>query len=195
MARDSLTVKQRRFVEAYLGEAFYNATKAARLAGYAGSDNVLGQVGFENIRKPEIKAELDARLAEAAMPAHEVLARLTRFATGDVDDLLDEDGKFDLKKARKGKKTGLLKKLRRKTTSKKVDAVDDEGSETLETSLIFEDVEFEMYSAHEALRDLAKYHKLLTDRTETKVTFDLSSLSDEEVQALAAIAPKLTPGS
>jgi phage terminase small subunit len=62
-----LTEKQRRFVEAYDG----NATEAARLAGYEGDDATLAQVGYENLRKPEIvqairaygDAEREARIA------------------------------------------------------------------------------------------------------------------------------------
>lgn len=49
-----LTEKQRRFVDAYLGEAAGNATEAARLAGYKGNDNTLASVGTENLRKPAI---------------------------------------------------------------------------------------------------------------------------------------------
>lgn len=52
-----LTAKQQRFVDAYSG----NATEAARLAGYAGSAEVLGQVGAENLKKPQIAAAIAKR--------------------------------------------------------------------------------------------------------------------------------------
>lgn len=45
-----LTDKQMKFVEVFRG----NATEAARLAGYEGNDKTLAQVGYENLRKPEI---------------------------------------------------------------------------------------------------------------------------------------------
>lgn len=51
-----LTEKQRRFVEAYMGQACGNATEAARLAGYSGSENTLAQAGRANLRKPHIAA-------------------------------------------------------------------------------------------------------------------------------------------
>jgi hypothetical protein len=54
-----LTEKQRRFVDAYLGEAAGNATKAARLAGYKGNDNTLASVGTENLRKPAIAEAIE----------------------------------------------------------------------------------------------------------------------------------------
>lgn len=165
---DGLTTKQRLFVESYLSNGF-NATEAARAAGYKGNDNTLSSVGYENLRKPEIAAVVALRVNEAAMPVNEVLARLTAIGRGDVTDYLDEDGRFDFQKAKKAKKTGLIKKLKRKTTKKQVDAHtegDDEDAETIETSIIYEEVEFEMYSAHEALRDLGTYHRLFVTRQE-----------------------------
>jgi phage terminase small subunit len=50
-----MTLKERRFTEAYLGAAAGNATKAARLAGYKGNLLTLGVVGSENLRKPRIR--------------------------------------------------------------------------------------------------------------------------------------------
>ncbi len=165
---EGLTPKQRIFVDSYLSNGF-NATDAARTAGYKGNQTTLTSVGYENLRKPDIAAVVQERLNEAAMSANEVLARLSRIARGEVVDFLDEDGKFDLKTARKLKKAGLLKKLKSKRTSKNVDTItegSEEGRETLESSLIYEEVEFEMYSAHEALRDLGKFHKLFTEKHE-----------------------------
>lgn len=167
-AGDSLTGKQRVFVDAYLSNGF-NATEAARAAGYRGNNNVLSVTGHENLRNPKISVIVKERLNEAAMSANEVIARLSEIARGEVDNFLDEDGKVDLKKARRLQKTKLLKKFKTKRTSKRVDTIeggDEENRETLETSLMYEEVEFEMYSAHEALRDLGKYHKLLNDRHE-----------------------------
>jgi phage terminase small subunit len=52
---DKLTTKQRRFVEAYDG----NATKAAIAAGY--SPKTARSMGRENLTKPDIVAEIKAR--------------------------------------------------------------------------------------------------------------------------------------
>ena len=52
-----LTPKQRLFVQYYCG----NATDAARKAGYKGNDNTLSIVGFENLRKPNVQAAIQAR--------------------------------------------------------------------------------------------------------------------------------------
>jgi hypothetical protein len=168
MIMSDLTGKQQVFIDAYLSNGF-NATDAARQAGYEGNENTLSSVGYENLRKPEIASEVSSRLNESAMSANEVLERLSTIARGEVTDFLDEDGKFDLKAARKLQRTGLLKKIKSKRTSKQVDSLtegDEDNRETLETSLVYEEVEFELYSAHEALRDLGKFHKLFNDRQE-----------------------------
>lgn len=58
-AFDDLTEKQRKFVEAYMGEANGNATDAAALAGYAGDRNQIGTMGSKNLRKPKIIAAIN----------------------------------------------------------------------------------------------------------------------------------------
>lgn len=64
-----LTRKQQLFIDHYLQS--FNASEAARLAGY--SVNTAHAMGWENLRKPEIKAEIDARLDEAHLSADEAL--------------------------------------------------------------------------------------------------------------------------
>lgn len=58
----ALTARQQAFVDAYAG----NATDAARKAGYKGTDATLGQVGHENLKKPEIARAIQARNAGPA---------------------------------------------------------------------------------------------------------------------------------
>lgn len=62
-----LTERQRRFVEAYVGEAQGNATHAARLAGYAGDENALAVAGAKLVR--------NAKVAEAVEEARRPLTR------------------------------------------------------------------------------------------------------------------------
>ena len=56
-----LTMKQRLFVEAYFAND-YNATEAARAAGYAGEH--LNRVGHELLNKPHVRAAIDRRAQE-----------------------------------------------------------------------------------------------------------------------------------
>lgn len=62
-AAQRLTEKQRRWIEFYMGEAVGNATEAARLAEYKGSNETLRSVGHENLMKPNIAIEIQ-RLTE-----------------------------------------------------------------------------------------------------------------------------------
>lgn len=55
-----MTAKQKLFCDEYLIDQ--NATQAAIRAGY--SEKTAGAIGFENLKKPEIKNYIDERLAE-----------------------------------------------------------------------------------------------------------------------------------
>lgn len=75
-----LTAKQQRFVAEYLIDL--NATQAAIRAGY--SKKTAGQVGFENLKKPEIAGAVEkaqAKVAEKAeWSAAERLSALKRIS-------------------------------------------------------------------------------------------------------------------
>lgn len=159
-----LTGKQKAFADYYVGEARFVGVNAARLAGYKGKYSALAAIASENLKKPNLKAYIDHRLAALILPANEVIARLTDIANASIEDVVDEDGRFDYDKAKRTGKLPLIKKLKRKTMSP-----------------IIEEVEFEMYSAHEALRDLGKYHKLFTEKVELSGTlgFNWSDISKQ----------------
>ncbi len=140
-----LTDKQAAFVHHYI--VCLNATEAARRAGYQGNAVTLASVGYENLRKPQIRAAIDAALAEAAMPANEVLARLTDQARGTMADILSVKGRgvtLDLKKAAQADRLHLVKKY----------------------SKTRQGVSVELYDAQAALQLLAKHHGLLIERQE-----------------------------
>lgn len=75
---EKLTLKQRKFIEAYVGVSAGNATDAARRAGYKGNDNTLGQTGDQNLKKPKIAEAVSIRVNAAlkTMSADEVIAEL-----------------------------------------------------------------------------------------------------------------------
>ena len=82
MAEKKLTAKQQRFCDEYLIDL--NATQAAIRAGY--SKKTAYAIGDENLKKPEIKSQIDKRMAEkeAALIADqdEVLKYLTEVMRG-----------------------------------------------------------------------------------------------------------------
>jgi hypothetical protein len=86
---NELTFKQRLFVLAYLGEADFNGTEAARMAKYNGNDNTLRVIASENLSKPNIKSVIEKWLDIHAASVREVLWRLGRMVReGDNRDAL-----------------------------------------------------------------------------------------------------------
>ncbi len=57
-AETGLTPKQTAFVQHYISDSKYNATDAARKAGYKGNESTLTVVASENLAKPNIKAQI-----------------------------------------------------------------------------------------------------------------------------------------
>ena len=82
-----LTEKQRRFVDYYVETG--NASEAARRAGYA--EKAAYRTGSENLRKPQVKAAIDARLKELEdkriAKADEVMQFLTSALRGEPPDV------------------------------------------------------------------------------------------------------------
>ena len=60
MAKSELTDKQKAFINHYI--QCWNATEAARRAGYQGNDNTLAVVGHENLSKPNIYNAIEKRM-------------------------------------------------------------------------------------------------------------------------------------
>jgi len=58
--RRAPTAEHRRFLDAYLGPTRYNATEAARIAGYAGHRVTLAQIGTKTRRTPKVAAATEA---------------------------------------------------------------------------------------------------------------------------------------
>lgn len=87
--KESLTAKQVRFCEEYLIDL--NATQAAIRAGY--SSESAGSIGSENLTKPEIRARIDAAMAERSkrtgINADRVLRELGRIAFVNAKDVLN----------------------------------------------------------------------------------------------------------
>lgn len=81
-----LTEKQRRFVDYYVETG--NKTEAAKRAGY--SEKTAASIGDENLRKPVIKAAIDARLKkledERIAKVDEVMKFLTSTLRGEVKE-------------------------------------------------------------------------------------------------------------
>lgn len=151
MSAMTFTVKQQIFIEEFPID--FNATRAALAAGY--SKKTAYSIGHENLRKPEIAAEIQRRIAERLMSADEVLLRTADIARGDLSAWIMNSGEIDLEGLKSSGKGHLLKKFRRtrKITTLKNDT-------TFETDTI----EFELYPADAAHDKLMRYHGLYNDK-------------------------------
>ena len=89
-APPKLTRKQQVFVNEYL--KCFNASEAARRAGYTGRPDVIGSrlLGIVGI-----KTAIDARIAESQMSADEALIRVSQHAKASITDVIDDEGHID----------------------------------------------------------------------------------------------------
>lgn len=95
MSNKRPTTKQRVFVEKYLyGDKPFNATAAAIAAGY--SKRTAYSIGAENLKKPEIAAEIERCLGEMTMSTDEALVRLTEQGRGLHTRFISNNGYVDI---------------------------------------------------------------------------------------------------
>jgi phage terminase small subunit len=147
-----LNKKQRVFVEYYLRD--WNATKAARLAGYA-HPNVQATRLLANIG---ISEEIQRRLDEIIMETDEIQRRYSDIARADISDFMDIERmtfSLNLHKAKELGLTHLIKKVKQRTRYIKP-GTDDEEMEVY--------TEIELHGSLEALRDIAKMRKLFSEK-------------------------------
>jgi phage terminase small subunit len=149
-----MTGKRRLFVEKYLSDARWNATRAAELAGYADPSNE----GYRLLQQEEVKALVEARISEAAMAANEVLARLAEHARSSFEDFVDEEDRIDLKRARDRGMMHLLKEYA-------CEEVYEGGGRDRDPDLIRKQ-KIKLHDAQAALVQLGRHHGLFTDKVE-----------------------------
>lgn len=101
----ALNRRQQQFIDEYL--QCWNATEAAKRAGY--SKRTAHSIGHENLNKPEIREELDRRLAASHMSAAEALMRLAAQARANVGSVMDKKGNINVKALKKAAAAGLVK--------------------------------------------------------------------------------------
>lgn len=90
-----LTPKQEKFVAAYIGEARFNATLAAKIAGY--SEKSAARIGYDLKKTPSIRARIDELLEANSLTATEILRELSDVAMRGLHEFIeitryDKDG-------------------------------------------------------------------------------------------------------
>lgn len=164
----SLTAKQQLFIDEYL--KCWNATEAARRAGYDGDNNTLGVVGYENLRKPKISEVIERRIKESAMSANEVLMRLARQARGDMGEFAHIATSADIANH---PQSDIIKKFKKRRFYK-------DGEVTEET------IELELYDSHAPLVDIGKAHGIFTDKHQIDIN-DTTLTDEERIRRIATI--------
>lgn len=138
---DKFTDRQERFIEKMADPSIKSKAEAAREAGY--SPNGAKQAAailLTNIDLCEAIEKRKADLAERAdVKAEAILGGAATQAFASIDDALDEEGHFDINKARETGVIHLIKSMSRTPTK------------------FGESVRFEMYSAEAGRQELADY--------------------------------------
>jgi hypothetical protein len=181
---NKLTNRQRVFVELYL--TLWNATEAARQAGYSGrSANVTGPRLLVNA---SVQKAIEHRIAEKTATADEVLMRLTDHSRSSMADFINDFGTIDIDKARAAGKMHLIKKLKQHTT--RISKTDGEDVE-------YHDIEIELYDAQAATVQLGRARGVFnadqTNAPQVTVTNQLAIVGVTSVDYRSAIAD-LAPG-
>ena len=154
---DNLTDKERLFVQHYLTNN-YNAGKAAVSAGYSEASRY--DTGYKLLRKPEIKAYIDAYMKEASLDKQELLKRLSDVAKNVGSEYVLLDGTVDLESLLNDGYGHLIKEVRRYKNGK--------------IRVLFHD-------SAKALADLAKIHKLVSDGVNLTVNIDEKILAEQRL--------------
>lgn len=144
-----LNAKQNRFCEEYMIDL--NATQAAIRAGY--SVKTAGQIGEENLKKPEISRRIEQLKAERSrrtgITADRVLQELAKIAFVDPANLIDMDTATII--STDPNDTAAIASIKQKTFPTKA------GNEGIER-------EIKLYDKIRALELLGKHIGLFTDR-------------------------------
>lgn len=163
----SLSIKELKFVEEYIKTG--NRTQAVIDAGYkVGNRQRASEIGYQLLQKTPVLEAVKLRLTEAVMSPEEVKSRLSDIARGSVEEFLTFHDNLripvlDFRKARDNGKLHLIKKLK----------YTKDGT-----------VEFELYPADAAQRDMGKVHGIFKD-TATNLNVDVSQLTNEQLERIA----------
>lgn len=160
-AYDSLTPKQRRFVDAYVGRARLSAHRAYIMAGY--SERSAKSNAYRLMENDGIRAAISERLSQMVMTDEEAAFIISEQARGSMEMFLREgyNGQLevDLSTAEAKANQHLIKKIKQR---KKVLTSEDEGD--LQVLELY--TEIEIYNAHEAAHKIREAHGAYKQRVD-----------------------------
>lgn len=163
--------KRQEFINQYFICRF-NATEAARQAGYKNPN----KYGPKLLHEPEVEAEIKRRMKERTLEADQVLFLLTGQATANAADFIDEHGIVDF------------------------EYIKESGVQVEEINHYKGRSGFKLPSTQQALNLLGKYHKLFTEKSEVEVSgaieqthkIELGDLTDDQLAKLEQLVASIT---
>lgn len=164
----NLTDKQRAFCEHYM--QCWNATEAARRAGYRGDDNTLGVVGYENLRKPKIEEYIEERMDQISMSTNEVLKRLTDWGRGSLEHFITNDDyaeALSVNTEEAQNHLGLIKKVKQNERVVKSEGDEDE-------TVVSRRFEIEIHDPKDAVDKIARIRGMYNDKLDVAHSGDIS---------------------
>lgn len=148
-----MNLRHETFVDFYLGEANWNATRAAELAKY----DQPKLAGHRLLQRADVKEAIRERVSTHAMTAEEVLHRLRQQGRGEHADFWEFDTygqpRINFTKLKESGLAHLIKKVEFSDLTGRI-------------------VKLEFYDAQSALEKLGRHHKLFTDNVNLSGTVD-----------------------
>lgn len=167
----ALTNKQKSFCEYYIQS--WNATDAARKAGYKGNNNTLGVIGYENLRKPNIEAHIKERIDQLSMSTNEVLKRLTDWGRGSLEHFITKDDysrALDVNSDQARLNIGLIKKIKQNETVVKAKSKKDE-------QVVNRTFEIEIHDPKDAVDKIARIRGMYNDKLEISGNLNIKGVN------------------
>ena len=158
--------RAKKFAAKFVSNGFSPAD-AVILCGWTQNRRSAYVIAYRLLENVITQREIKRLMTKDVLTAQDVLVGLSDKAKADIADVLESDGSFDIARAKERNKSKLIKSLKFDKDSGKV-------------------VGLELYSAHEAERDLGKFHKLFTERVETTDTNQNTQLLLKSIEAIAA---------
>lgn len=172
----TLSERERRFVDAYCGQAEGNATTAARIAGY--SEKSAARIGYRLSKKVHVRSEIERRQSmraeESGITQTRVLNEVALLAFSDVTHyVVDDNGEVALAAGAPVGAMRALASIKRRITTR---GRGDDREVTRE-------VEVRLWDKPGPLKLAGQHVGLFPNKVEHGGAIDLSGKTDEELRA------------
>jgi phage terminase small subunit len=176
LVTQKLTAKQEKFCSEFIKD--FNASAAARRAGYSAATS--SNIGWENVRKREIKDRIAILIKEASMQPEEIKKRMSDIARADLSDYIINRPVEHTPKVKKGLKE-LISDLKKE--------IDFEDNYALEVNLVGKDLTAHQKGQDERRRLAIRYKlELAEDPTAYRIIDGKTTLVDSPELDIVALS-------